>query len=723
MSLRRRQLLALLGLGVGSVVAPGLGRSAPAGSARSGLPLSSAPLPFEPVLAPLPLASDGLAASEQRRRYGRLALKDRVVVPEGFRADLLLAWGDPLGSGRVGFNNDFLALTPQGPERALLTINFEYISERPWLEGFAEVVGQPLPWSELVTALKDRGGRIDCTALSPSDPLWPLLRGVADQAMADLGIGVATLVASPAGGWVRSAGPLDRRITGISGLSRPEQRLKVSGPAATVFRRRQRLGYDDGLGDRVIGTFANCAGGTTPWGTVLSAEENFQSLVCEPVFADGSSQHPRERPLICRQGDMEGLGNVYGLAGNKYGWMVEIDPADPNDPGTKHTALGRFRHEAVAVKAVAGAPLVVYSGDDRRGGHLYRFVSAGVVLDPLDTRNSALFGQGRLEVARFSADGSGRWIPLLPSTPLDPFMPSGFGAAGLPVPVMLPNPDRLLAGGVTFTADAEVQAYAQRFPTLAALYPGSGEVQLGAILIDAHLAGNAVGATPTARPEDTDLDPVTGDLLIAFTSGSPDAEGGADPAMFQGPKGETSWPHGFVMRLSEAGPAAEGRFRWRMVATGGEPWAGGLGFTNPDNLALDRAGNLWMVTDRSMGSSAADLFGNNSCWLLPRQGAAAGEALCFATGPMECELCGLALDPQERSLLLAVQHPGEANGTHRAGMEEFQAFTMVDREGVRFSQLRQVPLGSNWPAGAPGRPPRPGVVVIRRLDGSALLKA
>ena len=140
------------------------------------------------------------------------------------------------------------------------------------------------------------------------------------------------------------------------------------------------------------------------------------------------------------------------------------------------------------------------------------------------------------------------------------------------------------------------------------------------------------------------------------------------------------------------------------------------------SLGFQPNGNLWMVTDRSSRSSATDLFGNNGCWLLPRQGDAAGEALCFAIGPNECELCGLALDPAERSLLLAVQHPGEANGTHQAGMEEVQAFELEDRAGGRFSQLRQVSLGSNWPSGAPGRPPRPGVVVIRRLDGSALLK-
>ena len=715
MTLRRRELLALLGLGAGAMAAPAL--------ARPGHPPSSRALPFQPVRAPLPLPSDGLLAKAQRLNYARIRLEDRVVVPDGFRSDLLLAWGDPLGDSRVGFNSDFLALTPHAPGRALLTINFEYISERTWLEGFAEVVGRPLPWAELVEALKGHGGWIDATALAASDPLWPLLRGVADQAMTDLGIGVASLEVATGGGWRRIDGAADRRITGLSGLERPEQRLKVSGPAAAVFRRRQRLGYDDGLGDQVIGSFANCAGGTTPWGTVLSAEENFQTHVCEPVFADGSSLHPRSRPLVCREGDLEGLGNVYGLAGNKYGWMVEIDPADPSDFGTKHTALGRFRHEAVAVRAVAGQPLVAYSGCDRRGGHLYRFVSTAVVNDPRDKRNSALFSQGRLEVARFSADGTGTWIPLLPSTPLDPFLPSGFAAVGVRVPVMLPNPDRLQAGGRPFSSDAEVMDYARRYTTLAALYPGSGEEQQGAILIDAHLAANAVGGTPTARPEDTDLDPTTGDLLIAFTSGSPDGEGAADPALFKGPRGEPSWPHGFVMRLSESGPRADGRFRWRMVATGGEPWAGGLGFTNPDNLALDRAGNLWMVTDRSSGSSATDLFGNNSCWVLPRQGAAAGEALCFATGPMECELCGLALDPEERTLFLAVQHPGEANGTHRVGKEEFQAFTLRDRTGARFSQLRQVPLGSNWPSGAPGRPPRPGVVMIRRLDGSALLRS
>jgi secreted PhoX family phosphatase len=239
-------------------------------------------------------------------------------------------------------------------------------------------------------------------------------------------------------------------------------------------------------------------------------------------------------------------------------------------------------------------------------------------------------------------------------------------------------------------------------------------------LVDAHLAASAIGATPTARPEDTKIDPLSGDLLIAFTSGSPGSTGGADPAVFKGPEGQSSWANGWVMRLSESG---ENGFTWRMAVTGGTPWAGGLGFTNPDNVALDSKGNLWIVTDRSMKASAGDVFGNNSCWFVPRSGNGEEQAACFATGPMECEVTGVCLDQAEASLFLAVQHPGEVNGSRSQGDEEIQAHELVDRDGGVFQQLRTVPLGSNWPGQAPARPPRPGVVAIQRSNGQPLLEA
>ena len=148
------------------------------------------------------------------------------------------------------------------------------------------------------------------------------------------------------------------------------------------------------------------------------------------------------------------------------------------------------------------------------------------------------------------------------------------------------------------------------------------------------------------------------------------------------------------------------------MGLGWRPWADG----NPDNLALDQQGNLWIVTDRSM-KSAAGMFSATTA----AGGAAGWGSLCFAIGPMECALTGVCLDQEESSLFLAVQHPGEVHGARVSGGIEFQSHQLVDREGSSFQQLRQVPLGSNWPAQAPGRPPRPGVVAIHRGRGQPLL--
>jgi secreted PhoX family phosphatase len=694
---QRRQLLKLLCLG----------SLAATGSSLQARPVP--PAPFQPLRPPLPVPGDGLTARQQRQHYARSSVEDRLLVPPGYRAELLAVWGDPLAAGRFGFNNDYLALLEQG-ERALLSVNFEYISPLPWTAGFEEATGQPLPLEHLRAALVDRGGQVDVTQLGHDDPLRPLVLAVAEAAMADLGIGVLELQRT-ASGWRRlQRSRFERRITGLSGWRQPSQGLRCSGPAAAVFRNPSPLGYSDGLGERIVGTFANCAGGTTPWGTVLSAEENIQNQVSEAVFADGSPQPPGARPFRWDGQCLDGLGNPFGLAGHKYGWMVEFDPQQLDRPAVKHSWLGRFRHEAVAVQARAGEPLRVYSGCDRHGGHLYRYVSDGVVVDPADRSNSRLLEQGRLEVARFLPDGSGHWIPLEPGTPVAPQFPSHYGRFGFAQPTLVPHSNRRRSGAEALASDDAVAAYCQRYARLADLYTGQG-----AILIDAHLAANAVGATAAARPEDTDMDPVNGDLLIAFTAAGRDGDGSSDPAIFRGPAGEPHWPHGWVMRLSDGAAGRGARFRWRMVAVGGAPWQGGLGFSNPDNLAFDPAGQLWLVTDRS-SSSSLDVFGNNSCWLLPRS----GEPLCFAIAPMDAELCGPCFDAAGRTLFLAVQHPGESQGTRQGHASEWQAHQLVDRGGQPFAQLRQVPLGSNWPSGVPGRPPRPGVVAIRRSDGGPL---
>ena len=724
---RRTLLLQLLGLGGSGVLAPHLLSRADPATKGPGASLPQ-------IRMPLPLPMDGMDAAQQRQVLSRITLHDRLTVPDGFQADVLAVWGDPLADGRFGSNNDFLAFFPQADGTALLGINFEYISFLPWRQALKEIEATPPPVQDLIQALAPQGGRIDASSLPQGDPLLAMVMAVATAALEDLGIGVATIQRDRDGRWRRQPGPKDRRITGLSGVADPQQHLLCSGPAAAVFRRRHRIGYDDGLGDRVIGTFANCAGGQTPWGTMLSAEENFQDQVVESVHADGSSPSPSERAFRCDEDRLSGLGNPFRLAGNKYGWVVEIDPANPRKPAVKHSWLGRFRHEAVAVRALPGRPLQVYSGCDRHGGHLYRFVSEENVGDPADPANSRLLERGRLEVARFTppgADGKGqgRWLALDPSTRVDPALPSHLEKFGISQPTLVPHSDRSRAGAEALVDDAAVERYKRTYRTLADLYPGTGEEGMGAILIDAHLAANAIGATAAARPEDTELDPRSGALLIAYTAAGRDSDGSADPAIFRGPSGEASWPHGWVMRLEEDPTDVAGRaFRWWMVATGGTPWQGGMGFANPDNLAFDQAGNLWMLTDRSSASSSSDVFGNNSCWLFPGSGPAMGQAVPFAMGPMECELCGICFDHPEQgegeaTLFLAVQHPGEVNGTRRKGAEEIQAHQLVDRKGVGFEQLRIVPLGSNWPSGVPDRPPRAGIVAIRRSQGGPLLGA
>ncbi len=752
MTINRRHFLIFLGATT-STLACGASRSVaqPSASIVSSASIRSAlldALSFKPLNATLPLPVQPLSPDQQIAQHSKYEVVDDLVLPEGFTYDVVAAWGDKVGDSRFGYNNDYLAFFDTGKDgetgkdTALLSVNFEYISAIPWQQTYEQVIGTALPFEDVQQAVKtaiqglkeEQVPGINAYAMPDSNPIKEKIKLLSREALIDQGVGILSLQRSTGRQWQRTPTVADRRITGISGLT-DGRYLKSTGPAVAIFQKTKGQGYLDHLGDRIIGTFQNCAGGTTPWGTVLSAEENFQMQVPEPVYADGTAFDPLHRPFNMTDEELAGLGNVFGLAGNKYGWMVEIDPANPQDYGIKHTWLGRYRHEAVGVRVEVNKPLAFYSGCDRRGGHIYKFVSSEKVRDPKDKSNSRLLTDGRLYVAQLQPDGTGRWIPLAPETPINPTMPTTLSG------VMLPLPQRPEGGVFRADADEAIEAFKQKFKQLGDLYLGNPEEKQGAILIDAHLAANAVGATCTARPEDTEIGP-DGSLFITFTSGSISKEDGSpDARIFQGPDGSTAYEYGWIMRLTETGNQPDAKtFTWKLIATGGEPAGGGLGFANPDNLAFDGKGNLWVMTDMSSDklnravpanrqekngapvslSNLRGVFGNNTIWCMPMTGAAVGQAGMFAIGPMDCETTGLAFTPDQKSIFLSIQHPGEVNGTRLGMASETRKFALLTTDGKEFIQTRTVPIGSNWPSKQLDAPPKPAVVMIRRLDAKEI---
>lgn len=285
MIFNRRNFLLFLGGGAGAIALSSLH------SCRDLIPTpdkSPAPnLPFRPIRGAMPLATDGLSGNAQIEAYQTYEVVDDIILPEEFEYQIIASWGEAIANSRFGYNNDYLSFVESGENEGYLTVNFEYISAGVWMQTYTPVLGKSLPFSEVATQLNKKP--INAFALPKNNPLKAKIQQICQEALIDQGLGVITLKRDRQGEWVRQPSKIDRRVTGISGLTDGHY-LKATGPATAVFRKTKGEGYLDRLGDRIIGTFANCAGGTTPWGTVLSAEENFQAQVPEPVYRDGTSQ-------------------------------------------------------------------------------------------------------------------------------------------------------------------------------------------------------------------------------------------------------------------------------------------------------------------------------------------------------------------------------------------------------------------------------------------------
>ena len=406
----------------------------------------------------------------------------------------------------------------------------------------------------------------------------------------------------------------------------------------------------------------NCAGGVTPWGTWLSAEENFHGYFWGKVADDSPLAASLKRYGV--PGNWYNWGAYYDRfdvtkepnESHRFGWMVEIDPTDPTSTPKKRTAMGRFKHEGAGVTVNKDGQVVAYMGDDERFDYLYRFVSAGT-FDPANrAANMDLLDEGTLSVAKFNEDGSLDWLPLV----------HGQG------PLTAEN---------GFKDQAEV-------------------------LIWARLAGDKLGATKMDRPEDVEVNPKTGKVYLMLTNNNK-RKAGPDRRRQPAPR-EQVRPHrraDAARRRPRAPPSSPGT-SWSSAATRRSPrWAPAFSpstsangwFGMPDNCAVDAAGRLWIATD---GNKLGATGRTDGVWAMETEGELRGTSRLFFRVPVGAEMCGPYFTPDDKTFFVAVQHPGDE-----------------DREG---NPVDLEHPSTRWPDFDAGMPPRPSIVVITKEDGGVI---
>ena len=773
------------------------------------------PLSFTPVRVPFPLpifttnssflptgvnGVGSLVTPTVAAELTTYTVIDDVIVPPEYERYVISSWGDrPFAntaysstSDYVGYNCDYTGYVPLlGTNDGLLWQNHEYTSY-PFSEiapgtpagmsgnTFAAVIGYGIPATKtreyMGESLYNVGGSIlRITRLTRGGRFGVVNGDVRNRRIHALsGLGVNSTRTDAYYTSVRSTTAYSQ-VTAWGALPHQigdQNYLEGSGLAATqVFNLSS-----DGLGNKIIGTLGNCSGGTTPWGTILSCEENFQadaSLfylgVTEGVLANGTQTGYVSSGTQSETG-LRTAGAEFGLVGEKYGWVVEIDVKDATKRAKKHTALGRFRHENVALRVEPGKKLAAYMGDDRRGGHVWKFVSDAAVTNVTSPTNSSLFENGTLYVAKFNADGTGSWIPLLLNTPTNPVSPTAIGSQQVALEGVA-NPDRnglvnlprrvgiagsATTGGffglTTLNEAASIGGYQGKL--LSDFYTTQG-----AVLVDAYAAANLVGGTPSARPEDLEVHPRTKEVFIAFTDGAAGSDGYADSRIFTVSKytnnNNAKSQNGGLFKLVEAGGAPDAlTFTWDRFAESGEAGAvDGKGFANLDNLAFDAKMNVWGVIDQSTGlhnglpltasltptpisinhankgstagGNLVGVYGNNWMFYIPTEGPNAGKQVPFAIGPVRCEITGPTFVGDH--LIVAVQHPGEDSPIGTANPPSFtRSIELLTLDGTAvFNQNRTVPLGSQWPSNTiPGNTSgvaKPSVIGIRRKTGGTFI--
>lgn len=637
-----------------------------------------------PLAAAPALLAEGPAPTRTNLAFAPIGpSRDAVVLPEGYTYDLIARWGDAMFPGtpdldtstlpkggllkpdaavhqlrQFGQNCDAIRYFPLDGRgaRGLLCVNHEYTTDElmfvdhPALDGNGSAIRRYVEQHPQLVALAQAAQGVSVIEIARGRDGWRLVKD----------------------------SRFNRRITANTPC-------EIAGPARGTQLVRTKA---DPTGTRVLGTFAGCAGGETPWGTYLSAEENIQdyfgnldalqrSTDADPFVVDA---HRRFRMRQSSWYGWDATDERFDLREEpcepfRFGWIVEIDPRDPQRPPVKRTALGRFAHEGAGTVVARSGHVAVYMGDDDKFEHIYKFVTAGRFDPSAPASNRDLLDSGTLYVARFDADGSGEWLPL--------------------------------------EYDAE-----------GPLNERSGFRHQGDVVVKARAAAHVLGATPMDRPEDMEVNPVTGRIYVSCTNNSQrtsepmkktyagrEVDAGPDAA---NPRGRNAWGH--IIEIREANDDHTARaFSWEVFLLAGDPRGKlitdikdlrpGLdpdaayfaGYAqaedlspigSPDNIGFDPEGNLWVVTD-----GAQPHGGHNGCWVCPTSGPDRGRLRQFMSGPSGAEICGCQFTPDGETFFLSIQHPGEG-GTVRNPT-------------------------SHWPDG-PGTQPRSSVIAVRKRGGGKI---
>jgi uncharacterized protein len=563
---------------------------------------------------------------------------DRAYVASGYNLQVLIAQGDPIHRGAPPYR----PATQTGADQ-----------ERQFGTDADFIAYMPLPLGSKSSTRGLLGVNHENHRASMCFPGNPkqLTREQVEVQMAAVGFTIVEIAKEGSAWRVVDDSRYNRRISANAPM-------RIRGPAAGDPRMRTSA---DPVGTRSLGTINNCAGGTTPWHTMLTAEENFQNYFSGDA-TKGPEAGARKRFNLTGRGRYADWGRYFERFNldkepnepNRFGWIVEIDPYDPGHTSVKRTALGRFAHECATSAVSHDGRVAIYSGDDARMECVYKFVTEGK-FDPANREaNRDLLDHGTLYAARFEANGKMRWLPLV----------HGQGP---------------LTAANGFNSQADV-------------------------LIETRRAAQLAGATPMDRPEDVEAHPLTGRVYVVMTfneSRKPDQVNPANPRAnnkfghiieivppLAGGKPdhtatECDWGF-FLLGGDPANPAHAARYGGKVTANG---WV-----SAPDNVAFDPKGRIWISTD---GQDDAAGF-NDSLYAATTSGPNRAATRCFFNAPRGSEVCGPEFTPDGRTLFVAVQHPGDEKGSS------------FDKPSTR------------WPDFRGDLPPRSAVVAITRTDGGEI---